>query len=261
MRDKDLVVLTPEHVQIRLKPAGLAVRFAAWSVDMALIMGMVLFSYKFVTLILPAAVATAVFLTLMFVGMWAYHMFFELKWEGRSPGKRAMGIRVVDQRGLPISLPQSFIRNVVRAFDSLPLFYGVGGLIALLDPHGRRLGDIAAGTLVITDVTPMEYKGQLAQTRKFNTLRDPRVLRMIHHRIGLEEREFLLTLCLRAETLDSKTKFDLMETVGNHYREVLGIEDAHLSSENLVLDLTAILYEKYVVESNAKRNVELEKKL
>ena len=135
-----------------------------------LIFGALFFLDQFLSIIVPASLHPAVLVTLLFVMMWSYDVFFDMKWEGRTPGKRTVGIRVVDQRGLPLSLPQSFVRNIVRAFDALPLMYGVGALIALLDPHGRRLGDIVAGTLVISDGTPLEYKGT-AGARSGNSIR------------------------------------------------------------------------------------------
>jgi hypothetical protein len=117
-------------------------------------------------------------------------------------------------------------------------------LISMLHPHQRRLGDIAADTLVIQERPPLTYTGTFTEARKYNSLRTPQVLRMIRHRISLEEREFLLALCLRAEQLDSKARYDLMEDVGEHYRRKLNIDDPHLSGENLVRALTAVIFDR-----------------
>src|SRR5437763_11328800 len=82
----------------------------------------------------------------------------------------------------------------------------------------------------------------VADARRFNTLQTPRVLRRLRKQVGLEEREFLLSLCLRAEALDPQARFDLMEEVGGFYRRTLEVDDPHLSGENLVRGLLAILY-------------------
>ena len=167
--------------------------------------------------------------------------------QGRSPGKMMMSLRVVDERGLPISLQQSFVRNITRVLDSQPaIFYGFGGLVALLHPETRRLGDIVAGTLVVSETQTLDYPGRIAEGRQFNSLRNPRVQRMIKHKISLDEREYLLAVCLRAPKLDDKPRFDLMDEVGAYYRDKLKIEDPHMSGENLVRGLTAIIFEKRI---------------
>jgi hypothetical protein len=79
---------------------------------------------------------------------------------------------------------------------------------------------------------------------QFNSLRVPRVLRLIRSRVTLDEREFLLSLCLRASELNDRARFDLMDEVGAYYRDKLKIDDPNLSGENLVRGLTAILFEK-----------------
>jgi hypothetical protein len=125
----------------------------------------------------------------------------------------------------------------------LPLLYALGALACFLDKHHRRLGDLAADTLVIQESQPLEYAGVLADARMHNSLRTARVLRLIRHRISLDEREFLLTLCLRARGLHDKARFDLMEDAGAYFCRKLEIDDPHLSGENLVRGLTAVLYE------------------
>lgn len=243
--EEGVLILTPEHVQIRLVPAGMGSRAMAWFVDGILQAGLMLLLFYFFFGLLGDGIGSFAFMTVQFVIVWAYHVGFDLFAGGRSPGKIMLGLRVVDERGLPIGMQQSFIRNIVRVLDAQPLFfYGFGGLVALLHPERRRLGDIVAGTLVVAETQTLEYPGRIAEGRQFNSLRNPRIMRMIKHKISLEEREFLLALCLRAPKLDDKPRFDLMDQVGNYYRDKLKIEDPHLSGENLVRGLTAIIFEK-----------------
>jgi hypothetical protein len=149
----------------------------------------------------------------------------------------------VDGHGLPLTWQQSLARNAVRALDFLPVFYGAGAAACLLDRERRRLGDLLADTVVVQEARARPLSpAALGRPRQFNSLRTRRVLRLIRHRIGLEEREFLLALCLRADALEESARYDLMEEVGAAYRAKLGIDDPHLSGENLVRDLTAILF-------------------
>ncbi|HVE40123.1 MAG TPA: RDD family protein [Planctomycetota bacterium] len=230
------VVLTPEHVPIRLFPAGLGARFLALMVDTAIILALsVLIS---MVLAMTPGLQTVV----IFVVQWGYHMYFEMRQQGRSLGKRICGLRVVDSRGLPVSFQQTFVRNIVRVLDFAPIFYGIGGLACLFDRYRRRLGDLVADTLVIEERRAADPTRTISEARRFNSLQTGRVLRRLRKQVGLEEREFLLALCLRAEALDPQARFDLMEEVGNYYRRTLEVDDPHLSGENLVRGLLAILY-------------------
>jgi uncharacterized RDD family membrane protein YckC len=236
------LILTPEHVPIRLSPAGLGSRFLALLTDVAIILGIASLVGLLLRLVLTPGLAQAASTTIGFLLFTGYPIWFELRHQGRTPGKRVFGLRVVDGRGLPITLEQSFVRNVVRVLDFVPLFYGLGGLVALFDRDRRRLGDILADTLVVHERIPLRPHGQLRLERRFNALRTPATLRRIRQRVSLEERELLLTLCLRADRLKEKARYDLMEDVGSYYRERLEIDAPQLSGENLVRDLTAVLY-------------------
>jgi len=241
-RAGDVVVVTPERVEIVLTPAGLGSRFLALTIDTLVTTGVPALAVQIISPVLSLGATIALQLTAQFFFTFAYQVYFETRRQGRTPGKRALKLRVVDSRGLPITPAQSLVRNAVRALDAVPLFYGVGAISALIDRSGRRLGDIAAQTLVIEEHLPVEYHGTDIVQRRFNSLRTPRILRLIRHRVGLEERELLLELCLRAEKLEPARRYELMERAGDHYRAVLDIDDPRLTGENLVRDLTSILF-------------------
>ena len=238
----EITITTPEHVPIRLEPAGAGSRFLATLIDAFIVNGTGMVILLVLVSVLPAGIAMGVGITVNFVLTWGWHVFFEVRKQGRTPGKRALRLRVIDARGLPVSLHQSLVRNIVRALDFAPAFYGIGAIVTLVTPSRRRLGDLVADTLVIRDAQPLTYKGQLASERRHNTLRTPRVLRLVRHRISLEEREFLLTLCLRADRMSPAARYDLMEDVASVYRRELGLEAGSLSGENFVRDLTAVLF-------------------
>ncbi len=239
---KELTIVTPEHVHIRLEPAGAGSRFLAILIDSAIVQGASGIIYAVASRALPRGIALAIFITASFFLTWGWHIYFETRRHGRTPGKRALRLRVIDARGLPVSLYQSLVRNITRVLDFAPLFYGIAAIATLSSPTRRRLGDIIADTLVIRDTQPLAYTGQLAAERRHNSLRTPRVQRLIRHRISLEEREFLLTVCIRADRMTAAARYDLMEEVAAVYREKLDLEEEQISGENLVRDLTAVLF-------------------
>jgi uncharacterized RDD family membrane protein YckC len=249
-----ITVTTPEHVAIRLEPAGVGSRFLAVFLDALITMAISSVAGTILMIVLPTGIAAAIWVTASFVLTWGWHVYFETRRNGRTPGKRALSLRVVDARGLPLTVYQSMARNVARVVDFLPLFYGFGAVASMLTPSGGRMGDLIAGTVVVRETTPLVSRGDLAAERRHNTLRTPRVQRLIRHRIGLEEREFLLTLCLRSAKLSPEARYDLMEEVAAFYREKLGLEEEPISGENFVRDLTVLCYDSGTPKSIQKVN-------
>ena len=137
--------------------AGVGSRFLAALID-ALVLAAVLVALVIVTVLagqnLRGAIAYAaaaigvLIINVVFLG---YFIFFEIIWNGQSPGKRAMGLRVVKTSGYPITPITALIRNVIRLVDWLPAFYAVGVITMIANRHARRLGDLVAGTLVIKE--------------------------------------------------------------------------------------------------------------
>lgn len=234
-------VLSPEHVAIELVAAGFGRRFLAFLLDLIIISAAsTLVGYAASPL--PSWLFIVIITTASFLIQWGYHIYCEVRWRGQSPGKRIMHLRVVDARGLPIGVRQSLVRNLIRALDMVPLG-GIGMAACLIDPQRRRLGDLAADTLVVEErQAPSPDLAALAARRQ-NSLDTPRIRRQVALRISLEEREFLLALCQRAERIDQAARFSLFETVGESLRSRLGIDQEHLSGENVVRGVVALLYE------------------
>ena len=90
-------------------------------------------------------------LILLFALEWLYPVLFELTPSGATPGKRTFRLKVVMDNGLPVTAAASITRNVLRAADFLPFGYGFAIVSMLLRRDGKRLGDIAAGTIVVYD--------------------------------------------------------------------------------------------------------------
>jgi len=233
-------VLTPELVPLVLEPAGLGSRALAFLIDLGLALAILTAISMPASILLPDMIGLPVVMTASLVVPIAYHVVGDIRWGGRTLGKRLFGLRVVDARGLPLSPRQSLIRNVARALDALPLAYGVGAFAVVLDPLGRRLGDHVAGTLVVGDRTPELPLREVPALRRVNSLDTPRVRRLVRHRLTLEGRRVLVDLCVRADRLDPEARYDLMEEAGRRLRERLDLDEPHLSGESLVRSIVAL---------------------
>ncbi len=140
-------IATPEGVELRLPLAGLAPRSLAWLVD-ALIK-LALFMIASMVLGFFGDLGTGVFLVFAFVLLWFYNVLFEVLNHGATPGKNALGLRVTNINGTPVGWSGSLIRNLIRVVDALPGCYAFGCISVLVSDKFQRLGDLAAGTVVV----------------------------------------------------------------------------------------------------------------
>ncbi len=163
MLDISQSVETPEGVELELRAAGIVVRMYAHLIDLGIKCVAYILAAIVVFMIFNGPVASEIYLIVMFLIEWFYPVFGELYMDGATVGKRSMGLVVVYDDGTPIGWSGSIIRNLIRNVDSFPIFvipimgqpvfpiwtYGIGVLVMLLSPQSKRLGDYAAGTLVI----------------------------------------------------------------------------------------------------------------
>ena len=140
-------VYTPEGVALRLPAAGPVPRALAWLIDTTVRFGL-LFLVGMVVAVLDR-VGVGVYLIAYFAIFWAYPILFEVLWDGQTPGKRAMSLRVISEDGAPVGWLASIVRNLLRTVDVLPFGYATGLVAGFFDPWGRRLGDMVARTMVI----------------------------------------------------------------------------------------------------------------
>ena len=138
---------TPEGIMIELRPAGLTVRFYAFTIDL-LIRMMLLSAVAGVTEPMQG-VGMAILLIAAFSFEWLYPVLFELSSWAATPGKRVFGLTTVMDNGLPITPAASFTRNLLRVADFMPIAYGFAVISMLTRRDFKRLGDIAAATLVV----------------------------------------------------------------------------------------------------------------
>lgn len=151
-----LNVETPEHVLLRLELAGIGSRALAGLIDAAIVAGTLI--VLFVLLLVATryfgvvgGLGDAVLGLGLFLAVFGYYTLFEGLGGGRTPGKRVVGLRVVRDTGHPIGFGEAAVRNIVRVADALPPPYVIGALMVVLHPRGKRLGDLAAGTVVVRD--------------------------------------------------------------------------------------------------------------
>jgi uncharacterized membrane protein SpoIIM required for sporulation/uncharacterized RDD family membrane protein YckC len=154
-------VETPEQIVFSYSVAGVGSRAAAALIDALVCLGALVALQLLVTLVVrpvagralpdvPARWAISLFLFAQFAITWGYYVLWEGLRDGQTPGKRRLGLRVVQDGGYSVSFAASAVRNLVRAVDMLPPpLYGVGVVSAVLSKSGKRLGDYAAGTIVV----------------------------------------------------------------------------------------------------------------
>jgi uncharacterized RDD family membrane protein YckC len=164
-----LKIDTPENVTFSYEVSGIGSRFLAALVDTSLLVLLQVIVLGTVLLILsqlgsansnnPLADFSGqaggwIFAILAFVSFlffWGYYIFFETLWNGQTPGKRWIGLRVIRLDGTPVGVSEVVIRNLVRTLDLLPIAYGLGVITMFVNSNSRRLGDLAAGTVVVRD--------------------------------------------------------------------------------------------------------------
>ncbi len=172
--DRWVTVVTPESTALQLALAGPGSRLAALVVDAAC--QVALLALLAVAASGPAVLALGadatlrwlvrwwwpILLVLGWLVVWAWPVAFEVLWRGQTPGKRALGLRVVSTSGQAVGWAAAMVRNLVRVVDLLPVVtpYLAGGTMMVLSSRGQRLGDLAAGTLVVREL-PTPYLDRL----------------------------------------------------------------------------------------------------
>jgi uncharacterized RDD family membrane protein YckC len=158
--DTSIIVQTPEGIEFNLYPAGILIRICSYMIDVA-IQGVL----SIVMLIIFSGVVAELFgawilFLYMFLLNWFFHVICELCFKGQSPGKKIMGIRVVRSNGSPINPGASFVRNLLRFADTFMGFFIIALSCMMVSPGFRRIGDLAADTLVVYTIN------SLSPTRK-----------------------------------------------------------------------------------------------
>ena len=149
------MVATPERVSFDYQVAGLGTRALAQLIDLLIVTGIeiavLLFGFAAGAATNSGTVTGLVIIVFSFVNVFGYFWVSEALWSGQTLGKKAFRLRAVGDRGEPLTFMQAGIRNIVRIVDFLPYGYGVGMVVLFANGKGKRLGDLAAGTIVVKD--------------------------------------------------------------------------------------------------------------
>lgn len=196
---------TPENVELRRRLAGIGSRFMAGLIDaLVILLLLAALVLVFVGVILLTALdytdlagafstwLVAALVLVFYVIYWGYYVLAEMLTNGQSPGKRAMKIRVVKQDGGPITFLDVAIRNLLRVVDGMPgVVYAVAGLVMFFTKRTQRLGDLAAGTVVVAEEVP-DYAATTDRkvTGRWEREASPEALRAT----GLAPREYRVLL-------------------------------------------------------------------
>lgn len=189
---------TPEGIELSMPVAGPVPRALAWLIDL-LIRGILLL---FIAMLLGALreIGAAALILSAFLLEWLFPAWCEVRFAGATPGKKIIGLRVLHDDGTPVRWPAAMTRNLLRAVDFLPFLYGFGLGAMLMNRDFKRLGDLAAGTLVVYS----EPRAQPIAVPVAQPLAAPVALRV-------EEQRAVLDFAERAQSLTDARAEELAE--------------------------------------------------
>ncbi|MCP2040508.1 putative RDD family membrane protein YckC [Neisseria sp. HSC-16F19] len=223
--DTYLRVETAEAIDVFLRPAGVFARSRAYAVDLLLRLVWLIVSSMILGLMAVTGgwVLGLMFLNLFFT-MWLYPVVFEVFWNGQTPGKRLFNLQVVGDNGARITWSASLLRNLLRLVDGLPFLYAVGMSAMLMHPHGKRIGDMLAATLVV-HTEHENHAARLAALKHIKPLAPPVALTREEQRMitAFAERQHRLPQARRQELAE-----ELAVAVYGHVPAGIGALDAVL---------------------------------
>lgn len=224
-----LVIHTPEGCSFSLPLAGPISRFLAWALDLLVVVALFLgvsWALSFIAVI-SRDLAGAIMFLAFFLLWFGYGIVLEWFWGGRTLGKRVLQLRVIDEHGLRLTFWQVVIRNLVRFVDAMPLLYMVGGIACLLTRRSQRLGDLAAGTVVIRP-TP-RYEPDLGKVMgdKFNSFKAyPHLEARLRLRVAPAQANTALQALMRRDRLDPLARVKLFAELAGYFRALVDFPQA-----------------------------------
>lgn len=240
--DRTLDVRTPESIAFSYELAGLGSRFLAVMIDsviqfttlFAIFWGIALAGSRVavrhgaavISQRVAESIAIATILFVVFVILFVYFIVFEAVWNGQTPGKRLVGIRVVRDRGFPINFTASLIRNLIRVGEWLAGFYFLAAISALLSAENKRIGDFAAGTIVVRDARLPVPRDLLQSGSR------PAASPAVH--LTDEERALVNRFLERRSLLGARRRSELAAQLAAHFRGLAPEEIARLDDESLL---------------------------
>jgi len=215
------IIETPENVDLQRRLAGIGSRFLAGLLDAVLIIGMLMvptiifFAVDLHVLFFGDGAAQearawliAILVVVVFLVYWGYFLFFELWMNGQTPGKKYMRIRVVQQEGRAVSFDSIAVRNLLRAVDGVGV-YAVAGIVMFATRKMQRLGDLAAGTVVISEEVP-DYSAKQDKKQKVFDDMPATAAALQETHLTPQEYRLLHSYWLRREQLTLEARYQLL---------------------------------------------------
>ncbi len=252
--DEYVAVRTPEHVALAFDVAGIGSRSLAYLIDWLLrfvAAALLIFALERLggaSRYIPVADEgrkALIFFLFVFLLMWVYMPLFEVLWEGQTPGKRLTQLRVIKDDGTPITVPDAVLRNVLRVVDFLPAFYGLGVFVMFLNRQSKRIGDFAAGTVVVKErqFSLDQYLAQDAAAGWVPAGADASAPdRQQPPVLAPAEYELLTRFLERRSDFDATARVQLAERLATPYRqraELRAVADSYRDDESLLEYLAA----------------------
>jgi uncharacterized RDD family membrane protein YckC len=241
-------IRTPEGVIFSQVLGGPVIRFAAWFVDLIVVLMLVtilswgLLLVRFISVDLAAALQ----IILYFVLSIGYGMATEWAWRGQTLGKKLLRLRVMDAEGLKLHFHQIVLRNLLRFADALPFAYALGGLSCALSPRCQRLGDLAANTVVVRLPKIAEPEFEKLSPPAFNSLRQyPHLAARLRQRVETTEAALAVNALLRRDDFEPSARVALYRELADFFREKVTFPaeiTEGLSDEQYIRNVVDVLY-------------------
>lgn len=248
MLRSELHIRTPEGVLFSYRLAGPFTRGLAWLVDIAIIVVIQYGLGKLASVIQIANEDIAGgFMAVMFLVLTlGYGAAFEWLWRGQTPGKRLLRLRVMDVNGLRLGFHQVLLRNLLRALDFAPGLYLIGGVACVLTRHAQRLGDLAAGTVVVYTAREREPDLEQLLAGKYNSLRQyPHLVARLRQLVAPQEASLALQALLRREDFEAGSRVALFGELAGHFRGLVKFPPDDLEAvpdEQYVRNVVDVIY-------------------
>jgi uncharacterized RDD family membrane protein YckC len=247
-RTNTIAIRTREGVSFSLLLAGPITRFLAWLVDIGCIavagsmLGMLLAGLRWISLDFVQALSILGYFAIS-VG---YGIALEWGWRGQTLGKRLLRLRVVDAEGLRLQFSQVVLRNLLRFVDMLPAFYVVGGVACLASRRTQRLGDLAAGTMVVYQPKESEPDFERFFAGKYNSFRNhPHLAARLRQRVSPFEASLALQAVTRRDEFDASARVQLFAEIADHFRSAVEFPPEAwegITDEQYVRNVADLLY-------------------
>jgi len=229
-----LAISTPEGVELELTLAGIGSRFISGGIDW--VIQILVIVALAVVLGEIGDVGRAILASAFFAVIFFYDVLFEVLGGGRTPGKRATGLRVVRSGGRPITFVRSALRNILRIIDILPGFYAIGMIVIFITRRNQRIGDLAAGTLVVRDRHGDRPRGQAIEA--FDIDPGPAANWDVSA-VSSDDVATVRAFLERREKLDARARADIATELANRLRPRVGGAGEHANERFLELLVAA----------------------